>query len=378
MLNKKDPLISAVQQVMQRNNVEREAVKIVNEYFGVEDRRALPHERQGEWNAAYQQVLSEGNIKHPNQQKLDVHEPEKDQLTAQDFKMLRAKKKPMEEAKANPYAIGMAAVKKSTGDEPPMEKKNIKKAHEIAKKIMKKKMNEQISDVISEKAMGGMVAQKQKEAAAARNAKPGSPMPVSGVNNSSWFSSKTDMQRATQNAGKMDKLRRMQANPPALDTKRNAALDRPTTTSPMAVAQKRQDTADAVKAGRISGPVRQKASNDSGITGNPMGDYNPGQEYSTPTSPKSQAQLNTSPTVKTRPELPAPRQKAAPIKVSDTEVMNSPEFKKARQSVGGEAGARKIQTGTRVQGLGRFNKGDTIMSRTKTMLAAKKNVGRES
>jgi hypothetical protein len=29
---------------------------------------------------------------HPNQQKLDVHEPEKDKLTAKDFEMLRAKK----------------------------------------------------------------------------------------------------------------------------------------------------------------------------------------------------------------------------------------------------------------------------------------------
>jgi hypothetical protein len=145
MLNKKDPLIGAVLEVMNRNHVEREAAQAVNEYFGIEDRKALPHEYQGQWDAAYQQVLSEGNIKHPNQQKLDVHEPEKDELTAQDFKMLRAKKKTMEEAKTNPYAIGMAAVKKSTGDEPPMEKKNIKKAHEIAKKIMKKKMEEQVS-----------------------------------------------------------------------------------------------------------------------------------------------------------------------------------------------------------------------------------------
>jgi len=31
---------------------------------------------------------------HPNQQKLDVHEPEKDKLTADDFKKLRAGKKP--------------------------------------------------------------------------------------------------------------------------------------------------------------------------------------------------------------------------------------------------------------------------------------------
>ena len=35
---------------------------------------------------------------HPNQQKLDVHEPEKDELTAKDFKMLRANKKPKSEA----------------------------------------------------------------------------------------------------------------------------------------------------------------------------------------------------------------------------------------------------------------------------------------
>ena len=35
----------------------------------------------------------EGNIKHPNQQKIDVHEPEKDEITADDFKKLRAMKK---------------------------------------------------------------------------------------------------------------------------------------------------------------------------------------------------------------------------------------------------------------------------------------------
>lgn len=32
-------------------------------------------------------------VKHPNQQKLDVHEPEKDELTAKDFEMLRKGKK---------------------------------------------------------------------------------------------------------------------------------------------------------------------------------------------------------------------------------------------------------------------------------------------
>jgi hypothetical protein len=185
MLNKNDPLISVVHEVMKRNQLERDAAKLVNEKFGVQDRKAMPHEKLGAWDAAYKQVLSEGL--HPNQQPLDVHEPEKDKLTKHDFKMLRAKKKTMEEenapktdpyaegqassistvatpkkevtpadqsalkkkimsikeAKSNAYAIGMAAVKKSTGDEPPMEKKNVMKAHKIAKKIIaKKKMNE--------------------------------------------------------------------------------------------------------------------------------------------------------------------------------------------------------------------------------------------
>jgi hypothetical protein len=37
----------------------------------------------------------------------------------------------------NPYAIGMAQAMKSTGDEPPLEKATIKKAHEIAKAVKK-------------------------------------------------------------------------------------------------------------------------------------------------------------------------------------------------------------------------------------------------
>ena len=37
--------------------------------------------------------IMEGNIKHPNQQAIDVHEPEKDEITAHDFKKLRAMKK---------------------------------------------------------------------------------------------------------------------------------------------------------------------------------------------------------------------------------------------------------------------------------------------
>jgi hypothetical protein len=117
MLNKNDPLIGAVQEVMKKNQAEREAAKLVNEKFGVHDRKALPHEKQGAWDAAYKQILSEGL--HPNQQKLDVHEPEKDKLTKQDFKMLRAKKKPMEEATdgdtTSPSSMGIKKPDYATG-----------------------------------------------------------------------------------------------------------------------------------------------------------------------------------------------------------------------------------------------------------------------
>jgi len=59
MLNKNDPLIGVVQEVMKRNQAERDAVKVVNEKFGIQDRKVLPHERQHEWETVYKTVLSE-------------------------------------------------------------------------------------------------------------------------------------------------------------------------------------------------------------------------------------------------------------------------------------------------------------------------------
>ncbi len=44
----------------------------------------------------------------------------------------------VEKNKNNPYAIGMAQAMKSTGDQPPLEKSTIKKAHNIAKSVMNK------------------------------------------------------------------------------------------------------------------------------------------------------------------------------------------------------------------------------------------------
>ena len=280
MLNKNDPLIGAVQEVMKRNQTEREATRLVNEKFRVEDRKALPHEKQGEWDAAYQQILAEGL--HPNQQKLDVHEPEKDKLTKHDFKMLRAKKKPMEEgndpmggdttspssmgikkpdyatgtpdyakpktqtvnraaktslpagtmkeAKSNAYAIGMSAVQKSTGDKPPMKKENITKAHKIAKKIIaRKKMNEgfnnrhslsvtasadkkqTVADQLDEKVGNSLLLNKAKTGTKpkARIGDIGIRRTISGTN---------DVQT---------RLANLRKKPTALDTKRDAELDKP-------------------------------------------------------------------------------------------------------------------------------------------------------
>lgn len=45
--------------------------------------------------------------------------------------------KALDEKATNPYAIGMAAAMKSTGDEPPLKKSTIMKAHKIAKSIEK-------------------------------------------------------------------------------------------------------------------------------------------------------------------------------------------------------------------------------------------------
>ena len=42
---------------------------------------------------AVTKIMMDEKALHPNQQKLDVHEPEKDELTADDFKKLRAGKK---------------------------------------------------------------------------------------------------------------------------------------------------------------------------------------------------------------------------------------------------------------------------------------------
>ena len=57
---------------------------------------------------------------HPNQQKLDVHEPEKDKLTAKDFEMLRNKKKVKEETEEVAEEIEQIEEKEGYGSSDPL------------------------------------------------------------------------------------------------------------------------------------------------------------------------------------------------------------------------------------------------------------------
>lgn len=59
----------------------------------------------------------------------------------------------------NPYAVGMAQAMKSTGDEPPLKKSTIKKAHDIAKKV---KANESTDDVEEGNEFSGALAAAKK------------------------------------------------------------------------------------------------------------------------------------------------------------------------------------------------------------------------
>ena len=103
---------------------------------------------------AVKQILATEKL-HPNQQKLDVHEPEKDELTSNDFKMLRKGKKADVKEANNPFDVknyksqlptkpgelaGFDSKKISTGtvytrkpvkDEKPM-KEDIQKIEELA------------------------------------------------------------------------------------------------------------------------------------------------------------------------------------------------------------------------------------------------------
>ena len=88
---KKDPLVDAVTKVMKEADIRYRVEQKLCEELGIYSKNALPNEHKVNYDALLEQRINEAL--HPNQQKLDVHEPEKDKLTADDFTMLRSKKK---------------------------------------------------------------------------------------------------------------------------------------------------------------------------------------------------------------------------------------------------------------------------------------------
>jgi len=505
MLNKNDPLIGAVQEVMRRNHLEREVAKLVNEAFGIEDRKALPHEYQAEWDSVYQQVLAEGAD-------LAALAPPHHKVTKKDVlvgrgvlknhpskpgKHVLAKEEHLEERKLNPHAVGMAAVKKSTGDEPPMKKENIMKAHKIAKKIIAK-MNEGFNNrhglSVNAPAKTQAVAVLKEDTSEYMDQEferrglqpPGGGMPGGGalkktgvgggrvridpglkyINTATGKKLKqTDIPRKKRIAPKRKPVQQQQqrpAKPPSgifLDNlakgRKGVATDRrPAGTS--TVPQIRQ-TRPAAGSNLPQGPwggINRRGGASTRPTGlaagsarRPAGQSAPPmlQQGTTLPPPKTRSSvirrggaalaagatalaavtrsvgneppvstaansrslaanlnalnakapgmggLNYRPPVSTagkdnpgvgigqgpgapdktnlKPQGVTARKIETPVrKVTDTEIMNAPQYKQAVKSVGGEAGARKIQAGTDVSGVGKVEKGQTIWSKVKSQL----------
>src|SRR6056300_1653458 len=62
------------------------------------------------------------------------------------FNKIDSKYTAKDEAVKEPYAVGMAAAMKQTGDKPPLKKSTITKAHDIAKSIEKDDKKEEVSE----------------------------------------------------------------------------------------------------------------------------------------------------------------------------------------------------------------------------------------
>ena len=92
-----------------------------------------------------------------------IHESEKDPNYTSMLMARRVLESFISEKAKNPYAIGMASAMKSTGDEPPLKKSTITKAHKIAKSIQK---NESIESAVKRMINEDEVTQAQSVMAA--------------------------------------------------------------------------------------------------------------------------------------------------------------------------------------------------------------------
>jgi hypothetical protein len=73
--NHKDPLVDAVQAAMQKGAQDRAAIAKVNETFGIQAKRQLPHERHAEYDKAIATALNGGGPKSLTEETVaDVNE----------------------------------------------------------------------------------------------------------------------------------------------------------------------------------------------------------------------------------------------------------------------------------------------------------------
>lgn len=190
-----------------------------------------------------------------------------------------------------------------------------------------------------------------------------------------------------------------------LDANRNAALDKPTTQSPMAIAQRRQDAADAARTNRVgtntyvatqraeaqrrreAGEPVLKAKDVPGLNKDPKaiasaqeksnkimanartggqplirqpvdmrgggGDYRQAQTVAPPTKVAMAAR-----------KIEAPKRE-----VSAAEIVKDKDYQANLLKVGGEKAARNLAVGTKLDNLGTLEKGQSIWSKTKEKLS---------
>ena len=177
MLNKKDPLISAVQKIMQNNQSERDAVRLVNEKFGVTDRKALPHNRQAEWDAAYKSMLNEG-LSPAQKKHMDV-----DNDNDIDSKDLKMKRMGMEEDVTSPSDMNIKKPDYApAGTTPEYAKPTTQTVNRAEKTSMpagtvKESVMKKVMQKLEEKKLTSAEKSKREEIASAMEKKnPGMPM----------------------------------------------------------------------------------------------------------------------------------------------------------------------------------------------------------
>jgi hypothetical protein len=157
MFNKNDPLIGAVTGVMKENNLRRDVEKKLCEELGIYSRKVLPREHQANYDALLEQRLTEAL--HPNQQKLDVHEPEKDKLTKHDFKALRSGKKSKEMTEAE-LAAPETGPRKTSGSNQTVAEEQV---DEVSKKTLGSYIKKASHDVATKSAATGRYAERSNK-----------------------------------------------------------------------------------------------------------------------------------------------------------------------------------------------------------------------